>query len=293
MSDKQIAYILSTNYAGSHFLGLQLGSHSQCASIGELHHFRRGLQKRPRACFRCELDSECPVLKGLDDVSISRYYSKIFENLADFDEKITTVIDNSKKVRWACRFVDMPGYTKKYIHLIRDPRALVRRWTISFDESTKKKMRIKTARRCWPHAWDILTGDEANVYVWDWLYENRQISKFIQSNKLDAQIVTYHDLVFKTDPVLSELMAWLGYDYQPSQKEYWNFIHHGSGKRTIAHTEKKIYSGTDQRWKTFLDSQTQQRAYSHRSANKYLDSIDLVYDIEAGLSKESAMTHTS
>lgn len=41
MGKKQIVYILSTNYAGSHFLALMLASHSRCASVGEVHQLRK------------------------------------------------------------------------------------------------------------------------------------------------------------------------------------------------------------------------------------------------------------
>ena len=284
--DKQIVYILSTNYAGSHFLGLQLGSHSQCASIGELHHFRRKNSPR-KACSSCERDSDCPVYSGVREKPIRQSYETIFSNLASYDSSISTVIDNSKKVRWACRFVNMQGYTKKYIHLIRDPRALVRRWMISFDKSSKKKMRVKTARRCWPHAWDILTGDEANVYLWDWLYENRQISDFIQSNKLDAKIVTYHDLVFKTDEVLSGLMNWLGYEYEPKQKDYWDFIHHSSVKSSYMQPPTNSEKIFDQRWKSFLTEDVQNRVLEHPHIRSFVNRLGLVLDAEKGLLGEN------
>ena len=261
--DKQIVYILSTNYAGSHFLALQLGSHSQCASIGELHHFRRKNSPH-RACIMCDSDDVCPVFSGVKENPIPKIYDAVFSNLGAYDANISTVFDNSKKVRWARRFLKPDGYTRKYIHLIRDPRALVRRWMMSFDVPTKKKMRLKTARRCWRHAWDILTGDEANVYIWDWLYENQQITHFIKKNNLDAQIVTYHDLVFKTDESLSRLVKWLGHDYESEQKNYWNFIHHGSGKRSLSYTPKSMGEKADQEWKSFLDEQTQQRSANRR-----------------------------
>ena len=284
--NKQIVYILSTNYAGSHFLALQLGSHSRCASIGELHHFRRKKTDH-KACYQCPTDDECPVFAGVREKPVRSFYPTIFQNLLAYDGAITTVIDNSKKVRWARRFVDMPGYTKKYIHLIRDPRALVRRWMITFNEKEKRKMRLKTARRCWRHTWDILTGDEANVYIWEWLYENQQITKFIQSNKLDAKIVTYRDLALEPDRILSDLMAWLGCDYEPNQKNYSDFMHHGSGKRALSHVDKSMDEKADQKWKAFLDVQTQQRIYSHPIVNRYLKDMGVLYDLDLGLLKES------
>lgn len=287
-ANKQIVYILSTNYAGSHFLTLQLGSHSQCASVGELHHFRR--KNTPhRACYYCPSDEECPIFTGLKGKPVRDFYEIIFHNLAGYDDSVTTVIDNSKKVRWACRFVDKPGYTIKYIHLIRDPRALIRRWMLSFDEPKKKKMRIKTARRCWSHAWDILTGDEPNVYVWDWLYENRQITNFIEKNNLDARIVTYYDLVFNGDRVLSELMDWLGYVYEPGQTEYWDFIHHCDVKKSYMEPPPEGQKIFDQRWKTFLTEDVQKRIFNHPHVKSYLERMGLVLDIEKGLMNRSLL----
>ncbi|MEN8127696.1 MAG: hypothetical protein ABFR90_07805, partial [Planctomycetota bacterium] len=115
--DKQIVYILSTNYAGSHFLALQLGSHGRCASIGELHHFRRK-DTTKRMCHLCESDESCPVFSGIKEQSVENFYKTIFDNLDSYDSAVSTIIDNSKKVRWARRFIKPDGYTRKYIHLI-------------------------------------------------------------------------------------------------------------------------------------------------------------------------------
>lgn len=287
---KQVVFVLSTNYAGSHFLALQLGSHSQCASIGELHHFRRN-DTRFKACFLCERDDRCPIFTGIHQEPIGRYYARVFENLAVFDGSVSTVIDNSKKVRWASRFVGMPGFTVKYIHLIRDPRALVRRWMLTFDTpGIKRKMRLKTARRCWRHAPDILTGDEPNVYIWHWLYQNRQITDFLKRNHLDARLVTYHDLAFKTDQVLDGLMNWLGCAYEPTQKAYWNYTHHGSVKPQYMKPPENADESFDQRWKTFLDDATHTKILHHPYIRRYLDSLGVHFDPDKGLCGEGSVS---
>jgi len=276
--NRQIVHVLSTNYAGSHLLALQLGSHSRCASLGELHHLRKkGARRTKKVCYLCESDSVCPVLGGLDHLPVSAFYGRIFANLESHNPQVATVIDNSKKPRWASRFVAMPGYTQKYVHLIRDPRALIRRWILSYDTpAVKREMRIKTARRCWRHCWQILRGDEPNVYIWNWLYENRLITDFLRSNELDWQLVTYYDLVFRTDEVLSRLMAWLGLEYEPSQKEYWTFVHHGSVKPDYMRPAVAGAASFDQRWKTFLDEETQKRVVEHPQIRAYLGEIGLV-----------------
>lgn len=279
---RQIVYILSTNYAGSHLLALQLGSHSRCLSIGELHHLRR--KDTPyRVCSLCPAEESCPVFAGVRGQPAERFYDLIFQNLSRTYPQVETVIDNSKKVRWASRFLQQPGYTMKYIHLIRDPRALVRRWMVTFKPLEKFRRRLKTARRCWRHSWEILAGEEWRAYLWHWLYQNQQLTSFLEQNHLDFQVVTYRDLVFEADAVLGGLMKWLGYEYEPGQKEYWNFPHHGSVKKNYM---KPPADGTilyDQRWKEELDEQIQRRIYQDSSLRAYLKKIDLLYDSEQGL----------
>jgi hypothetical protein len=222
-------------------------------------------------------------LAGLRGQPPERFYDIIFENLSRAYPSIETVIDNSKKVRWASRFLHLPGYRIKYIHLIRDPRALVRRWMMTLKPDEKKRRRLKTARRCWRHSWEILTGDESRTYLWHWLYQNQQITDFLERNRLESRLVTYHDLVFEADDVLRGLMEWLGYAYEPRQKEYWTFSHHGSVKKNYL---KPPAGGTllfDQRWKEDLDERTQKEVYSHPAVTAYLKKIGLSYDYDYGL----------
>jgi len=279
---RQIVYVLATNYSGSHFLTLQMGSHPQCASIGEPHHFRKSTWQK--ACHLCESDDICPVFRGVLGLPTTRFYSKIFDNLSEYAPQIETLIDNSKKTRWAKLFLDAHEYEKKYVHLIRDPRALVRRWLINYeDPAMKSKIRLKTARRCWQHAREILGGDEIQVFIWHWLSQNQRITDFLNQNRLDYKLVTYHDLVFDPDEVLSDLMSWLGYDYDPAQKEYWNFTHHSSVKSEYIKPPSSPEKIFDQRWKSFLTQEAQEKILNHPEIRSYIDSLGLLFDPEKGL----------
>jgi len=231
----------------------------------------------------CASEESCPVLAGIRGCPAEKFYDIIFDNLSRFYPLVSTVVDNSKKVRWASRFWGMPGYSFKYIHLIRDPRALVRRWKLSFEPTDKFRRRVKTAWRCWRHAWEILTGEESRAYLWHWLYQNQQITDFLERNRLDARLVTYCDLVFEADRVLEELMTWLGYGYEPPQKEYWNFSHHGSVKKNYLKPPQGGQLYFDQRWKEELDEQTQKEIYHHPSVTAYLKKIGVSFDYERGL----------
>lgn len=284
MMDGQIVFVLSTNYAGSHFLALQLGSHSRCASIGELRRFDSKGKRRFEICNRCERDVACPLFSGVRNLPIQAMFGKLFENVHHYDPQVHTLIDNSKNTRWASRFVDLPGYGKRYIHLIRDPRALIRRWTLVYDTvQAKQKMKRMMARRCWRHGWNILRGDEANVYLWKWLHHNKLITDFIRDNDLDARLITYHDLVCHPDETLGDLMGWLGLDYEPAQKAYWSFVHHGSVKPHYMFPSNEGRTLHDQRWKEFLDEKTQQAALSHAGINAYVRDLGLTLDPDKGL----------
>jgi hypothetical protein len=274
--DKTIVYILSTNFAGSHFLALQLGSNTRCASIGELHHFERKRNLR-RACHICPSDQKCPVFTGLQGKSADALYDKIFDNLEKYDNKISVLIDNSKKTNWASCFLNQDHYKMKYIHLIRDPRALVRRWILTEDTFGKKwHVRWATARRYSRKWFDILTGDEINVYLWKWLHQNKLITDFIKENSVESKIITYHDLALNTDRVLGDLMDWIGFEYDPAQKDYWNFQHHSSVKEQYIKPPAEGKRIFDLRWKELLDEATCERITHFTPINEYLDQLGII-----------------
>ncbi len=276
MSINQIIYVLSTNYAGSHFLVLQLAAHSKCISVGELHRFDPKSARRKQACHICNTDEECPLFQGLYGQPVERLHPALMDNVSRFFPEVDTLIDNSKKTAWAKKFLDLPDIQQKYIHLIRDPRALVRRWMMNYDSRAEKnKVRRLIARRCWPRTWNILTGSEANVYAWKWVHQNRLITDFLSRNGLDHKLITYHDLVFKPDEILRNIMAWAGHEYEPDQKEYWKFTHHGSQKPQYMKPPKEGDKRFDQRWKDYLDDEIQAEILGHAAINDYLASLNL------------------
>jgi hypothetical protein len=276
MKPNKILYILSTNYAGSHFLTLQLASHSKCISVGELHRLDPIKTKNKQSCHICKTDNECPVFKGLHGLPLNQLHNNLLNNIESSFPGVDTLIDNSKKTVWANKLQDLPGISSKYVHIIRDPRALVRRWMMNYDTTREKnKVRRLTSRRIWPHFWDILTNSEANVYAWKWAHQNKLISDFLSKNRLDHQIYTYDELVFEPDRVLSEIMLFLGHDYEPAQKEYWNFTHHGSQKPQYMKPPKDGDRTFDIRWKEYLSQETQLEIFNHPAINEYLDSMGI------------------
>src|SRR5262245_3472783 len=126
--DKTVAFILSTNYSGSHYASLMIGSHSKAAHVGEVCHLRKEKVTKP-ICARCGTAGECELFRGIGPGTIDQAFELLF---ARIPEEKSLIVDNSKKTFWAERFLAHPGFRKKILHLIRDPRALVRRWDLMY-----------------------------------------------------------------------------------------------------------------------------------------------------------------
>jgi hypothetical protein len=275
MEKKQIVYILSTNYAGSHFLALMLASHSRCASIGEVHRFRRKVKRRD-VCLLCGSDDICPVFKGVSPEKLPCLYDTIFSNLREFDPGVRTVIDNSKKTAWAEKFLDLDDYDLKFIHLIRDPRALVRRWLMNNETPGKRrKKRFQLARHNLLHAPRILTGSDEAVFAYKWLVDNQRITRFLEKNGLDYRIVTYRDIVVETNREIEKTVQWLGDDFEPDQVNYWKYVHHGSRKKDYDFAGKDGNRVFDLRWKNFLSENAKLLITENKYLNRYLDKLEI------------------
>jgi len=284
---RQVVFILSTNYAGSHFLALQLGSHSRCASIGETHHVERPAHRRRPLCSHCDDDAGCPIYQGVLEAPVDRVFHKLFENVEACEPAVSTLIDNSKKFDWAAKFIGSPDFSTKFVHLIRDPRALVRRWMLNYDTAAeKRKVRWLTARRCWRNGLSVITGSETNVYLWKWLEQNRRITDFLRRHGLDHRLVTYRDLAADPHWELAALMPWLGLGHEEQQRLYWQFTHHGTVKPQYMKPVKGGY--LDQRWRHDLPESSQREVWSHRAIVEYLAELRIDLDDESGLRRASA-----
>src|SRR5688572_25717119 len=160
-----------------------LGSHSQAVYVGEVLHLRKPGEITHAACNPCDREGKaCPVFKGVDSTTIDRVYDIVFSNC---DPAKTFIVDNSKYVRWAERFVGKPPFAMKYIHLIRDPRSLVRRrWTLPhINLRSRDRLRWKTAKRFPRYALPAVFSSVPALYKW--LGQNEQITTFIRDHKLD------------------------------------------------------------------------------------------------------------
>lgn len=272
---KSIVFILSTSYSGSHYLSLMLGSHSRAMHLGEIHRVRMGNRLRlEHLCFACRDRGFCPIFSGIAPNEVGQVYDTIFSRI---DPSVDVLVDNSKLARgWAEQFLDHDAYERKYVHLIRDPRALVRRWLLkraSWMTGVRRRWRIA---RAFPNR--LLTAAFAatpDVLTYQWLQLNQRITQFIARHRLDAQVLTYHDVARYPDVELRKLTEWVGLPYESGQPEYWKFAHHGTQKTEYEWVKKQRSQHIDLRWQADLEASLQERITRNADVESYLNGLGL------------------
>jgi hypothetical protein len=265
----RVAFILSTNYAGSHYLSLLIGSHSRAIHLGETKRLRHAGRAKP-TCSVC--GDACKLFEGIETGALPG--PDLYQQLArNAGPGVELLVDNSKHLRWVRHFLQPQGVQVRFVHLLRDPRALIRRWAINYEAVGRGWMlRYRMLRR---NPTLGVPGAFLPVHrflLYRWLEINRSITRLIRRHGLDARVLTYRDLA--TDPAreLRELMPWLGLDFEPAQLEYWNFPHHGSQKREYEWVKEARVQFVDLRWKEFLSDSEQAWVLGHRRLGRYLAS---------------------
>jgi hypothetical protein len=270
--DRTVVFILSTNYAGSHFASLMLGSHSGAMHVGEVCHLRKETVHKPM-CIRCGSFDRCPLFKDIRPEVIDQTYDLIFSAMPAGKD---VIVDNSKKAFWAEQFLGRPGYRKKILHLIRDPRALVRRWDMYYQKPPQvREQRWRLMRRNLGSFLRLWAAPPRLLYVYKWLDQNRRITQLIRSRGLDSLLVTYMDLAKDTEGELRRIMDWIGLPFEPGQIEYWNFDHHGSQKREYEWVKQEKRRFFDARWKEYLTPEEQTSFAQNPHVQEYLTDLGL------------------
>jgi hypothetical protein len=279
---RQVLFILATNYVGSHYLSLQVGSHSKAEHVGEIVRLDES-RVRKEPCYICGTFTKCPLYQGIEPGKVEHIHEQIFSNLGD---ETQLLVDNSKKIYWAERFLRNVAFEKKFVHLIRDSRALVRRFDLDFNTLGKRWHQRRKVLRTQPAlAPSLLFATRRQIYLHKWLQQNQAITTFLRQHGLDYYLMTYRDLATNTASELEKLMSWLGLNYEPSQIEYWNFEHHGSQKPEYDWIkEKRVSRYFDTRWRDYLSPAEQDYCVNHPRVRAYLDSIG-VRVIDEGLTK--------
>lgn len=263
---KTVVFVLSHNYSGSTWLSLVLGSHSHAFYLGELNKLYSKKDFRP--CALCtKQQRECPYLHDVRQIHPTEIHGFLLERLGK-----PLLVDNSKRVKWNARFLSDHSYEHKYVHLVKDPRAIYYSLSIRGRAEEFDK----------------------------WIDRNAEIAAFLAENNLDAYRVSYNELAENPDEALTRLNTWLGLIYEPAQKEYWNFEHHGPGENGATSaflqgsraSEQNFYAANrqtnfvDRRWQEKLDAATLRAITENEDVLNLLAELRMELS-EAGLRRRS------
>ena len=274
-----VVFILSTNYSGSHLLAQLLGSHSRCLSIGELHNYSK-LRDRLRRDRDIVNDyATNPLFDGLGDRTESQWHARIFENSRAYRPTITALVDNSKRVAWAERFLES-AFDAVYLHLLRDPRAIVSRWLATYDTSrARRSQRRRLARRQPSLVATALLRPIDVVLAQKWVLANAAITEFLSTRSRTA-VVLYDELSQRTAPALAALMPTLGLEFEAGQLEYGRVAHAGTLKRAYLGASARSLIAPDLRWRDALPANVIGRIDRSRPILDYLAKIGVELDAD-------------
>lgn len=275
-----VVFILSTNYAGSHLLTQLLGAHSQCLSIGELHNFHK-LRTRNRSDRNVVNDYEnSPMFAGLADRPEAQWHRSILANLRPYRPAAHVLIDNSKRPEWAAQFESNPDFTSRYVHLIRDPRALVRRWQLTYANGVQQRgQRRRLARRKPAWALRALFSRMEVVYALKWLLANQAITGLMQRQG-STTVVSYDDLATDPRSTLQRIMPTLGLTFEPGQLDYGRVAQSGTLKRDYLDAAARSIIAPDRRWQRELSTTVAHRVGELAEMRSYIHGLGLHLDAE-------------
>ena len=274
-----VAFILSTRHSGSHLLAQLLGSHSRCLSIGELGNF----SKLQRGVHRYELVHDYatnPFFAGLAALDPTEWHARIFANSRAYRPRVAALIDNSKHIDWARHFDRAIGFDAVYLHLIRDPRAIVQRWLGTYaGRRARASERWRLARTQVSEVASALFGPMDRVMLRKWVLANRAITDFVSTRPRSA-LVLYDDLVRAPEETLQRLMPTLGLDFEASQREYGRVAHAGTLKRAYLGASARSLIAPDLRWRAELPVTAIGRIERCRATARYLAEIGMELTVD-------------
>lgn len=272
----RIVVLLGTNYSGSHLLSHLLSAHPDCLGVGEIHRFHQLLDTGIDAAVVSEYRTD-PLFEGLADQSVLTWHATLLTRFAERSKVADpVVVDNSKRVEWVRRIARNRNYHIHCVHLIRDPRALVFRWLHTYTTPrTRRRQRLRAAKRLPGRGLRILCGPEAQVYVYKWLRMNREISRYLARSGLPWTVVTYHDMVFDTEHMLTRLMPVLGLTFHPEQLRFGQGSFYGTRKTAHVDAVERSEIRPDVKWRSEFPPASVALVERNADVQAYIGSLGL------------------
>lgn len=271
----KVLFILSTNYSGSHLLTHLISSHTEVCSVGELKNLNKFLT-RPSSTHSVINDySSNPLFSKLHTLDEKHWYGYLFDEIRKENNGVVCLVDNSKKADWARNFVKHPDLDVIFLHLIRDPRALVRRWEKTYTGQRQiKRQRVRLALDSPLYALKVLSKSQYDVYAYKWLMQNTQITNFLKKNNQQKNVISYLDLVSDTGETLKKIMEMIGLEYQESQLKFGNSKHIGTIKKDYLSLTEHSKIEMDLRWMDDLNPSVINSIIQNKDINRYLKLIN-------------------
>jgi hypothetical protein len=222
-----------------------------------------------------------PLFHGLASTKETSWHRLILERLATSDPRTNTLIDNSKRIEWAARHSRARSIDARFIHLIRDPRAMVCRWISTYDTVVKQRQQRRRLSRFRPsRALSLWRAPMEQVYLEKWLVANRRITQFLSAGRSSSNIVCYQNLTKQTAKTLGRLMPSIGLEFEPSQLNYGRSIQSGTAKGRYRELATRSEIQFDGRWRSELSRDVQAFIVGHPSLREYLKAIGVSIETE-------------
>jgi len=257
---EKICFITGAAHSGSTLLGLILGSHSKTFFMGEANKVTYfsdpNFEPERKYCRVC--GKECKIWSKIDPDK-----DNVYEQLFNLTKK-SILIDSTKNLDWISRQlknIKNVRISSLMIFLKRDLRAVI--------NSMARKYPNRTLERL----------------INDWINQITETKKFYNSFQGKKIEIFYEDLTLNPDKVIHDLCHFLEISYEPGMKEFYYKDHHAIGGNIGTHyllikarnsednwmlTERNEYYyrdhpfsiQLDERWKTELDPQDQEKIAS-------------------------------
>lgn len=291
MSDGEktrVVVILALPHSGSHLLSQLLGAHSRCTSIGELHNYDKFMHRSREGARNVTHNyADDEIFSGLASTPVTQWHEQILASVRKLQPGVTTLIDNSKRTGWAKRHMKNRDLEIIPVHLIRDPRALIRYWMLSYQtDKALRRQRIRHSRMAPLQAPALLTCKPLELYIRKWLIRNEEISQLLARTGYRRNLVSYHDLAVSPAQTLARLMPLLDLEYEPEQLNYGAVEQHGTRKREYESATTSSRIELDVRWQSFLDQSQISRVSEDGRLADYLLRTGLCFS-ESGLTGQS------
>jgi len=204
-----VAFIMSTNWAGSTALGLVIGSRHDAAFLGEpamiLRRDAQGGWRHQEFCMTCGSGSAavCPLwgpsLIAQTRTDPDRFYDLAAERLPG----ARFFVDSSKNMDWVEGAVSRRHVDVKVIHISK----AVYRYAGSVLNRRRGRQPIE-------------------AIGWHWANENREIREWCAAWNLDYLHVRYADFARDVAGTLQRIGKFLDFQPDPRQEEFWAYPHH-------------------------------------------------------------------